>query len=113
MNTHRFSAQVETHFPMIRWEILRVLKAGGYYGATEAMVLSALRTLFPFYDQMLGRDQLDYLAARKLINLERVEVEPWRATLTRHGIDLYEYRIDCEPGIARPPRNWTADGRAI
>ena len=48
------------------------------------------------------RDELDYLEKRKLIEIERSQIEPWRATLTRYGKDLVEYRVDCEAGIARP-----------
>lgn len=29
----------------------------------------------------------------------------WAAELTRYGVDIVEYTIGCEPGIARPPRN--------
>ena len=30
----------------------------------------------------------------------------WFADLTRHGIDLAEYTVDCDPGISRPTRFW-------
>ena len=30
----------------------------------------------------------------------------WFADLTRLGVDLAEYTIDCQPGIARPDKYW-------
>ena len=30
----------------------------------------------------------------------------WFADLTRIGVDLAEYTIPCEPGIARPEKYW-------
>ncbi len=43
-----------------------------------------------------------YLESRKLIAVVRSEIDPWRATLTRHGYDVADYQVDCEPGIRRP-----------
>lgn len=88
--------------PGIRWEILRTLLVGGHLGATETMCQQVVNAAYIGVLPETLRDELDYLAKRKLIDLERSELEDWRATLTRHGKDLVEYRVDCEPGIARP-----------
>lgn len=93
-----------------RWEILRVLHVGGHIGATEAMVLATLRALWIEVSQSWVRDQLAYLEARRLIEIDRPELEPWRAKLTRHGWDVATYVVDCAPGIARPRRYWGAEG---
>ena len=28
------------------------------------------------------------------------------ARLARHGVDVSEYTVDCEPGVARPAKYW-------
>ena len=89
--------------PDIRWEVLRTIKIGSTLGATDAMCLTTARASFLWADEQCIREQLEYLAARKLIDLTRSELDPWRASMTRHGTDLIEYRIKCEPGINRPP----------
>ena len=83
----------EAMLPGARWDILRTLKVGGHLGVTKRWI----------------RDQLAYLESRKLIGIERSEVEPWRAVLTRHGHDIADYQVECEPGIRRPPRTERRD----
>ena len=93
-----------------RWSILQTLHCGGHLGATEPMIMAVLVEIVPTQARQAAlRDQLVYLERRKLVRIERSEVRPWRATLTRHGIDLVEYQIECEPGIARPPKYWDAE----
>ena len=94
----------EALLPGMRWSVLRTIHVGGHLGATEAMVREVLAAEFIGTTREGVRDQLDYLAKRKLIELERSEVRPWRATLTRYGYDVAEYQRDVEPGISRPPR---------
>ena len=98
------SAIDERFFPGIRWAIIRTCRVGGHLGATETMIREVIVVDYLGADRTFIRDQLDYLQKRKLIELERSEVEPWRATLTRYGYDVADYQVDCEPGIRRPPR---------
>ena len=88
--------------PGVRWEILRTLHVGGHLGATEAMCQQVVNAAFVGVTAETLRNQFDYLEKRKLIEIQRSDLDPWRATLSRHGTDLVEYRVDCEPGIARP-----------
>ena len=30
----------------------------------------------------------------------------WFAELNRHGTDVAEYTVECDPGIARPQKYW-------
>ena len=30
----------------------------------------------------------------------------WFADLTRYGVDVAEYTVDCQPGVARPAKYW-------
>ncbi len=94
----------EKYLPAIRWAMLRTCRVGGHLGATEAMIKEVVAADYLGVDRMFVRDQLDYLAKRKLVEIERSEVEAWRVTLTRYGYDVADYQVDCEPGIRRPPR---------
>ena len=47
-----------------------------------------------------------YLSDRRLIDLTKQPAGMWFADLTRLGVDLAEYTIDCQPGIARPDKYW-------
>lgn len=94
----------EKFLPGIRWSILRTCRVGGHLGATEVMIREVIVADFLAAHREFIRDQLHYLEARKLIQVERSEVKPWRATLSRHGYDVADYQVDCEPGISRPPR---------
>lgn len=94
-----------------RWIALSAIDAGGHMGATEDMILAALMPSWLGATRDWLRDQLAYLESRRLIELGRHEIKPWRATLTRHGKDIVDYTVDCEAGIARPRKYW-GDGAA-
>ena len=90
--------------PSMRWSILRTLHVGGHQGATEEMLRVVLTAEYLNATRDFIRDQLEYLRQRKLVDLQKSEVNPWRGTLTRYGYDVCEYQVDVEPGIDRPPR---------
>ena len=93
----------EQNLPHIRWDIIRTLRVGGHLGATERMIKDVLIAGYIEVSDHFIRDQITYLEKRKLIDVSRSEIEPWRLTLTRHGYDIADYQVDCEPGIHRPP----------
>lgn len=90
----------------IRWHILEALNSGRPEAVAETLVLSALQSVVHCTALEL-RQHMDYLADRALITLKRNEGAPWSADLTRHGVDIVEYTVDCEPGIARPRKYWS------
>ena len=96
------------HLPSARWEILRTLGIAGHLGATDAMLLSVVSALFLSANRSSVRDQMHYLEDRKLIKVERHPIDPWRAIISRHGSDIYDYQVECLVGIRRPP-NPTVD----
>ncbi|MDE0034340.1 MAG: hypothetical protein OXU75_14580 [Deltaproteobacteria bacterium] len=98
------SAIDERHLPSARWDILRTLRVGGHLGATENMIRDVLVAGYIGVTRHWIRDQLDYLEARRLITIERLETAPWRMTLTRYGYDVADYQVPCDPGIRRPAR---------
>lgn len=88
-----------------RWHILNTLNWGRPNPVNEDLVLKVLGDLaLPFTPNGLRRE-LGYLEARELIKITRVaELDRWQAELTRIGIDMVEYTVPCDPGIARPVR---------
>ena len=93
--------------PHARWSIIRTLGIGGMrMGATDKMILEVVNAEYvPPVDREWVRDELLYLEDRRLVHIERSEINPWRATLTRYGSDIYHYQIPVEEGIARPNRH--------
>ena len=94
----------EALLPAAHWDILRTLRISGHLGATERMIREVLVAGYLGITRHWLRDQLAYLESRKLIAIERHAVDPWRVVLTRHGYDVADYQVACEPGIRRPPR---------
>lgn len=91
----------------VRWELLRIMGVSGHVGATETMMVHTLKASWATIDREYIRNQLAYLESRKLIELERPPIQDWRGKLTRHGDDIFNYVVECEPGISRPPQYWS------
>lgn len=53
------------------------------------------------------RRELDYLADRKLVTLDKQPSGTWFADITHYGVDIAEYTCECYPGIARPAKYWS------
>lgn len=90
----------------IRWDMLVTLDYARPIGAYEELVLTTIQGVFPDATALEVRRTLDYLTDRELVKLEKQPGGRWFADLTRHGIDVVEYTIDVDPGIARPPKYW-------
>ena len=48
----------------------------------------------------------DYLHDRELVRVDKQPSGRWFAELSRFGVDVAEYTVPCEPGIARPAKYW-------
>lgn len=86
----------------IRWFLLltaNVSRPAGIY--TEAM-LPIIQATYQDATHKEVRVQLDYLEERNLVKITRDGLDRWFVELTRYGIDLVEYTLPVEPGIARP-----------
>lgn len=90
----------------LRWLILLTLNNARPIGAYEGPVLAVAQCEYADATPLELRRELDYLSGRELIGLRKEPSGRWHAQLTRHGVDIAEYTIDCEPGIARPQRYW-------
>ena len=99
--------QAKVRRESMRWNILLTLNNARPIGAYEELVLSTIQAIYPDATALEVRRELDYLADRKLVDLNKTPSGAWFADLTRYGIDIAEYTIDCAPGIARPEKYWS------
>lgn len=89
----------------LRWRLLVALNYGGGELVDEDVLATTI------VDSGLGvtlsrvRRSVDYLERRGLVETQRGP-DRWKARINRHGVDIVEYSVDCEPGIARP-RAWS------
>lgn len=88
----------------IRWQILLTLNNARPLGAFEKLVLSVIQSEFPDATQREVRRELDYLSERDLVEVRHDPDGRWFCKLERYGVDLVEYTLPCEPGIARPEK---------
>lgn len=91
---------------IIRWNLLRALDYARPSGTVETVLLSTMQGLYPDATQLEVRRELGYLESRRLIEVTDRHTGTWHAELCRLGVDIVEYTVDCEPGIARPPKVW-------
>jgi hypothetical protein len=85
----------------LRWLILLTLNNARPIGAYEGLVLSVAQSEYPDATALELRREMDYLNERELIKLDKQPSGKWHADLTRHGVDVAEYTVVCEAGIAR------------
>lgn len=88
-----------------RWLILQCLECARPVGAGESLLLTALADTVDITQKELRRE-LDYLQERELLETTGRDSHQWHAKLTRHGVDVVEYTVPIEPGIARPQKYW-------
>lgn len=89
---------------IIRWNLLRALDYARPEGTNEVVLLMTIQGLFADATQREIRRELDYLEDRRLIAIDGRHTGSWQADLARYGVDIVEYAVACEPGIARPPK---------
>ena len=90
----------------LRWLVVLTLNNARPVGAFESTVLAVAQSEYPDATALELRRELDYLDERKLVRIDRQPSGRWFADLTRHGVDVAEYTVDCDPGIARPAKYW-------
>jgi len=90
----------------IRWIVLLTLNNARPIGAYDSVILSVIRAEYPDVAINEVRQHLDYMNERELIHAKKEPDGRWFARLARYGIDVVEYTVDCEPGIARPEKYW-------
>ena len=88
----------------IRWILLRALDNARPEGTNESVLLMTIQGLYADATQREIRRELDYLGDRRVISIQNQHTGLWHAELARYGVDIVEYTVECEPGIARPAR---------
>jgi hypothetical protein len=88
----------------MRWLLLLALHAAQPIGTSEVVVRNAIEPVIPDVTEMEIRRELDYLQERKLVTVSNRNTPVWFAKINRYGIDVVEYTVDCDPGIARPKK---------
>ena len=107
MNPHTHTIdQARVRREALRWLILLTLNNARPIGAYEELVLSTIQAIYPDATALELRRELDYLADRSLVELKKEPSGRWFADVTRYGVDIAEYTVDCQPGIARPVKYW-------
>lgn len=91
----------------MRWNLLNTLNKMRPHTTGDLYVLDVMRAIYPDATHLEIRRELDYLSDRKLVDLKRRPDGQWFADLTRYGVDIAEYTVDCDPGIARPEKYWS------
>jgi hypothetical protein len=85
---------------LIRWRILGALYQDRLSPALDELIVGVMQAkIIATLTEV--RAELAYLEQRKLVAVTR-STDHWTVALTWIGIDLVEYTIPCEPGIARP-----------
>lgn len=86
----------------MRWILLVTLNIARPAETQLGLLLSVTRGEYPDATSMEIRRELDYLLGRDLITQRADQLGTVYAKIDRYGIDIVEYVVDCEPGIARP-----------
>lgn len=73
-------------------------------GVSENVLLTVLNDMDLQVTSSELRRELDYLRDRNLVTIKGEDQPFWSADLTRYGVDIVEYTVECHPGIARPPK---------
>jgi len=95
-------AEAKKRREFIRWIILLALDNARPIGCYEELVLLATQGYYQDATVLELRRELDYLHDRKLVELKKEPTGRWFCDITRYGVDVREYTVDCDPGIARP-----------
>lgn len=88
----------------LRWILLSALWYARPYGTSEYVLLRTAQDIPLIVTQDLVRREMDSLASRGLIAIERENQPLWHARITALGEDVVDFRAPVPPGIARPPK---------
>jgi len=87
----------------LRWVILMALWHARPYGTVETVIIGACRDIHLRVTADQLRAEMVSLKKRGLIEID--DSGPiWSAQISPQGEAIVDYRSDCPPDIARPPR---------
>lgn len=88
----------------VRWSALCALDSSRPDPVRHPTLWELLRGDWPDITVRELLREVDYLEKRGLLTIDKKwSKQGWLIKMTRPGIDLVHYTIECEPGIARPP----------
>jgi len=86
----------------MRWHLLSAANVSRPQGINTLALLGIVQTVYPDATHQEIRKEADYLVERGLAEVQRDPLDNWFMKLTREGMDVAEYTIECDPGIDRP-----------
>ncbi|GEQ77435.1 hypothetical protein CTTA_4440 [Comamonas testosteroni] len=86
----------------MRWHLLQIADVARPVGIYTEAMLPIIQSVYADATENELRRNLDYLEERELVKVKKDPTDRWFVELTRYGIEVVEYTIDCQPGIARP-----------
>lgn len=86
----------------IRWHLMAIINVSRPYGINTPALLPVIQSVYQDATEHELRRELDYLEVRELVKIQRDPLDHWMVELTRWGVDVVEYAVDCDPGVARP-----------
>lgn len=87
-----------------RWVVLLAANINRPTHSTLRFLLSVVRGEYANATELEVRREVDYLESRDLVKVVIDPIGQVSLELTRYGIDIAEYTVTVEPGIARPPK---------
>ena len=105
MNEDNIRSQaVKARREFMRWVLLLAANINRPIHSTTRFLLQVIQGEYPDATELEIRRELDYLDSRGLLKITIDHLNQASVDLTRHGIDIVEYTVTCEPGIMRPPK---------
>lgn len=86
----------------IRWHLLAAINLSRPHGMYTGGLLPIIQSVYPDATEHELRRELDYLEGRELMKIHRDPLDRWMVELTRWGVDIAEYTVECDPGVSRP-----------
>ena len=96
------AAKMRSEF--IRWIVLLVANMSRPAHLTLRTLLQVVQGEYQDATELEMRRELDYLESRDLLKVFTDTLGQVSVDLTRHGIDVAEYTVPVDPGIARPQK---------
>lgn len=88
----------------MRWVLLLAANINRPVHSTLRFLLSVVQGEYPDATDLEARRELDYLESRGLLKIKTDPLGQISVDLTRDGIDIVEYTVECDPGISRPAK---------
>lgn len=92
----------------MRWQLMNALNKARPVGCMDVLLLDVMGAIYQGVTPNELHTQLEYLADRGLVKVDKKPDGHWHSSLTHDGVDVVEYTVDCCAGIARPTKYWGA-----